>query len=89
MQPKLGILQLQTTFPRPIGDVGNNETWGDIPVVIKAISGADMETIVGGSWSASLANAFIAEGRRMIAEDGVVALITSCGFVSQYVWSPN
>lgn len=82
MTPKLGVLQLVTTFPRPIGDVGNAGTWGDIPVVIRQVVGADSKTVVGGTWGETLAQAFVDEGKRMMEEDGCVALVTSCGFVS-------
>lgn len=80
--PKLGVLQLKTTFPRPPGDVGNAASWGDIPVVIRVVEEADSETVVGGTWGTELVDAFVREGERLIREEGCVAFVTSCGFVS-------
>lgn len=80
--PKLGVLQLKTTFPRPPGDVGNPRSWGDIPVVIRIVEEADKDLVVGGGWGEELVDAFVREGERMIKEEGCVAFVTSCGFVS-------
>ena len=80
--PKLGVLQLKTTFPRPPGDVGNAASWGDIPVVIRVVEEADSKTVVGGTWGTELVDAFVREGERLIEEEGCVAFVTSCGFVS-------
>lgn len=34
----IGILMLETQFPRPLGDIGNAGTW-DFPVHMHAVSG--------------------------------------------------
>lgn len=80
--PKLGVLQLKTTFPRPPGDVGNALSWDDIPVVIRVVEEADSDLVVGGGWGEELVDAFVREGERMMEEEGCVAFVTSCGFVS-------
>lgn len=80
--PKLGVLQLKTTFPRPPGDVGHPASWGDIPVVIRVVEEAVSTLVVGGTWGKDLVDAFVREGTKMIEEDGCVAFVTSCGFVS-------
>lgn len=80
--PKLGVLQLKTTFPRPPGDVGNAASWGDMPVVIRVVEEADSKTVVGGTWGTELVDAFVREGERLVEEEGCVAFVTSCGFVS-------
>ena len=59
VQPKLGVLQLNTAFPRPPGDVGNTTSWGDIPVVIRVVAEADTESVVGGSWDETIVSAFV------------------------------
>lgn len=79
--PKLGVLQLKTTFPRPPGDVGHPASWGDIPVVIRVVEEATKHNVVGGTWGTELVDAFVREGERMIKEENVVAFVTSCGFV--------
>lgn len=80
--PKLGVLQLKTTFPRPPGDVGHPASWGEIPVVIRVVDEANVREIVGGTWNHSVVDAFVREGERMMEEENVVAFVTSCGFVS-------
>lgn len=80
--PKLGVLQLKTTFPRPPGDVGNTASWGDIPVVIRVVEEASSDLVVGGGWGQELVDAFVREGKEMMAEDGCVAFVTSCGFLA-------
>lgn len=83
--PKLGVLQLNTTFPRPPGDVGNHLSWGDIPVIIRVVEEADSDLVVGGGWGEELVDAFVREGERLVKDEGCVAFVTSCGFVS-VVW---
>ena len=80
--PKLGVLQLKTAFARPPGDVGHPLSWGDIPVVIRVVEEADTGTVVNGSWGQELIEAFVREGKRLMQEEGCVAFVTSCGFVS-------
>lgn len=81
--PKLGVLQLKTTFPRPPGDVGNPQSWGDIPVIIRVVEEADSDLVVGGGWGEELVDAFVREGEKMMRDEGCVAFVTSCGFVSR------
>lgn len=80
--PKLGVLQLKTTFPRPPGDVGNVRSWDPIPVVIRVVEEADRDLVVGGGWGEELVDAFVREGEKLMKEEGCVAFVTSCGFVS-------
>lgn len=79
--PKLGVLQLKTTFPRPPGDVGHPKSWGNIPVVIRVVEEATSALVVGGGWGTELVDAFVREGERMMEEEGCVCFVTSCGFV--------
>lgn len=79
---KLGVLQLKTTFPRPAGDVGNPLSWGDIPVVIRVVEEADSDLVVGGGWGEEMVDAFVREAEKMRRDEGCVAFVTSCGFVS-------
>ncbi|WVW83560.1 hypothetical protein I302_105581 [Kwoniella bestiolae CBS 10118] len=80
--PKLGVLQLKTNFPRPVGDVGNAASWGNIPVVIRVVEEATGDLVVGGKWGQELVDAFVREGKRLIEEEGVVAFVTTCGFLA-------
>lgn len=77
----LGIIMLDTDFPRPPGDVGNPASWG-MPVKFKKVSGASPERIIrqGG---AGLIEDFVIAGEALIAE-GCSALVTSCGFMARH-----
>ncbi|MCS7233539.1 MAG: aspartate/glutamate racemase family protein [Synergistetes bacterium] len=73
----LGILMLETRFPRIIGDVGNPQTY-PFPVKLKKVSGANLKTVVWRT-ETSLINAFL-EGAKELEKEGVKAITTSCGF---------
>lgn len=76
-RPVLGILMLETRFPRIVGDVGNPETY-PFPVKLKKVAGANLKTIVWRT-DLSLKEAFI-RGAKELEEEGVKAITTSCGF---------
>jgi len=76
--PVLGILMLDTRFPRIAGDVGNPSTW-PFPTRIAVVQGASPERVVAGR-AAGLTDSFVATGRDLAAA-GATALITTCGFL--------
>ncbi len=81
--PLLGILRLDTAFPRPPGDAGNPATW-PFPVAIEVVPGADVErTTAGGAGLGELLAPFVAATETLLAE-GVRAITTSCGFLALY-----
>ena len=47
-EPFLGILQVNTTFHRPLGDVANPGTW-NIPIKIKIVDKAVGDEVVKSS----------------------------------------
>jgi hypothetical protein len=77
----LGILMLNTVFPRPIGDIGNAATW-PFPVRYRVVPAAIPERVVQRPDDVLLA-AFI-EGARELEREGVRAITTSCGFLALY-----
>jgi len=77
--PALGILVLDTRFPRVVGDVGNPVTW-PFPVLTKVVRDASPERVVRGR-AEGLVEAFVAAGRGLAAE-GAAAIITTCGFLA-------
>ncbi len=80
MEPTaVGILMLETHFPRPLGDIGHNETW-NFPVHMRAVGGASAQKVVHEDPRALL-DRFIQVGRDLVA-DGCGGLTTSCGFLS-------
>lgn len=78
----LGILMLDTRFPRPPGDVGNATTW-PFPTQYRIVKGADPARIMGREPDPSLLEPFI-EAARDLEAHGVRAITTSCGFLAVF-----
>ncbi len=77
----IGVLMLETRFPRLPGDIGNPASFG-FPVLYETVPGADPATAVRGDPGALLPD-FIAAGRRLVAR-GAAGLTTSCGFLAPF-----
>ena len=81
--PCLGIIMLDTRFPRPVGDVGNSNSH-HFPMIAERVPGAYATEIVGlrsEQEIKSRAQAFMAAGRRLVAR-GAQVVGTSCGFLT-------
>ncbi|MDH3693587.1 MAG: aspartate/glutamate racemase family protein [Gammaproteobacteria bacterium] len=78
-EAKLGILVLDTGFPRILGDVGNPKTW-PFPVIMKTVKGAS-PTKVTGSEVNSLLDAFSDAANELI-DEGADGITTTCGFLA-------
>src|SRR4051794_10566870 len=76
----LGVLMLDTLFPRIPGDVGNALTW-PFPVQYKIIKGATPYRVTDPDPDPELLPPFIEAARELEAE-GVGAITTSCGFLA-------
>lgn len=74
----LGILMLETQFPRIPGDIGNATTW-PFPVQYRIVRGATPEKAVRGDPEALIAP-FVAAGRDLVAH-GCDGIATNCGFL--------
>jgi Asp/Glu/hydantoin racemase len=72
---------LETRFPRPPGDIGNPRTF-DFPVRYRTVPGASPRRVVVEADRALLAP-FIAAARAL-ADEGVDAIATSCGFLALF-----
>ena len=77
----VGILMLDTQFPRIPGDMGNAATF-PFPVRYHRVPGADPDLVVRRG-AAALLPAFVA-GARALAAEGVGAITTNCGFLSKF-----
>ena len=80
-RPALGVVMLETRFPRPRGDIGNAATF-DFPVRYRTVSGASPRRVVVERDRGLLAP-FIAAARSLESE-GVAAVTTSCGFLALF-----
>ncbi|MGJ7491592.1 aspartate/glutamate racemase family protein [Variovorax sp. ZT4R33] len=80
----LGVLMLDTRFPRPVGDIGSPETFRrhGIPVRFLVVEGASPERIVKQADPAFL-KPFV-EAAQAMAAQGAVMITTSCGFLAAY-----
>jgi hypothetical protein len=80
----LGVLMLDTQFPRPPGDVGNQETFGrhGIPVRFTVIRGASPQRIVKEA-DPALLQPFVDAAKRLV-DAGAAMITTSCGFLASY-----
>jgi hypothetical protein len=77
----LGLLMLDTAFPRLPGDIGHPETFA-FPVRRRTVAGATPARVVQGRDPAVLAP-FVAAAQSLVAE-GADAIATSCGFLARW-----
>lgn len=78
----IGILMLDTRFPRPPGDIGNAQSY-DFPVRFKIVKDAFTDRIMGHSPDPQLIVPFV-EAARELESEGVKAITTSCGFLAPF-----
>lgn len=76
----IGIILLDTLFPRPAGDIGNPETFS-YPVLYEKVAGAFPLRVI--QKDPSLLSPF-AEAARRLERRGAKAITTSCGFLALY-----
>jgi Asp/Glu/hydantoin racemase len=77
----VGILVLDTKFPRIPGDIGNAATFA-FPVRYHRVAGATSDAVVRQGASALLPR--FMEGARALEREGVRAITTSCGFLAKF-----
>jgi hypothetical protein len=77
----LGILMLDTRFPRLPGDVGHAASWR-MPVRFRTVAGASPQRVVREG-DESLLAPFVDAARALVTE-GARAITTSCGFLIRY-----
>jgi Asp/Glu/hydantoin racemase len=77
----VGVLMLDTRFPRIPGDMGNARTF-PFPVRYHRVAGASPDRVVRGG-AEGLLPAFV-EGARVLEREGVGAITTNCGFLVKF-----
>jgi Asp/Glu/hydantoin racemase len=77
----VGVLMLDTHFPRIPGDMGNAQTF-PFPVRYHRVAGAEPDLVVRRG-AEGLLPAFV-EGARALEREGVGAITTNCGFLIKY-----
>jgi hypothetical protein len=78
---RVGILMLETRFPRIPGDMGNAETW-PFPVLYKVVPGASPRRVVCNR-AEGLLDEFLAAARELVRL-GADGITTTCGFLSLF-----
>lgn len=81
MKAFLGILMLDTRFPRPPGDVGHAASWR-MPVRYRSVPGASPQRVVRQR-DPTLLQPFV-EAARALEAEGAAAITTGCGFLIQF-----
>jgi Asp/Glu/hydantoin racemase len=77
----VGILMLETRFPRVPGDIGNALTW-PFPVMYRVVRGASPGKVVRQR-AEGLLDDFIAAAEDLVAQ-GCDGITTNCGFLSLF-----
>ncbi len=81
MSFRLGVVQLNTRFPRLPGDIGNPQSF-PFPVVYRRVEAATVAAVVrDGAVAEEAARALIAAAQALAEDDGVSLIATSCGFL--------
>ena len=81
MDFRLGVVMLNTRFPRLLGDIGNPETF-PFPVVYRRVEAATVAAVVrDGVVAPEAAQGLAAAVRELAAEEEVSAIATSCGYL--------
>lgn len=78
---RLGILMLETRFPRIPGDIGNAQTW-PFPVLYKVVPGASSKRVVLQK-AEGLLDAFKSAATELVTQ-GADGITTTCGFLSLF-----
>lgn len=79
----LGILMLDTRFPRIVGDVGNAASY-DFPVIFRRMEGIGSADAVAAHPDRRRVLAALKANAEALAAAGAVGLGTSCGFLAPY-----
>jgi len=75
----VGVLVLESRFPRIPGDVGNADTW-PFPVQFRVVAGATPDRIVRHLSRESFLDPFLAAAKEL-EQQGVSLITTGCGFL--------
>src|SRR6516225_2292766 len=78
---RVGILMLETRFPRIPGDMGNAETW-PFPVLYKVVPGASPRRVVCDK-AEGLLDEFLDAASELVRL-GADGITTTCGFLSLF-----
>lgn len=76
----VGVVMLNTTFPRLVGDIGNPQSFS-LPVRYRRVAAADIAAVVGTPGLDPKAAAGIVAAAQALVAEGAGVIATSCGFL--------
>lgn len=77
---RLGVLMLETRFPRPVGDIGNPASF-PFDVIYDVVPGAAVGKVITGRGLAPELVDMFAERARGLEREGAKLVTTGCGFL--------
>lgn len=82
--PRIGVLMLETRFPRPVGDVGHPQTFSDLGLepIYRVLPGASPQRVVHRD-DPGLLHEFVDAAHELVSL-GATLITTSCGFLVRY-----
>jgi hypothetical protein len=82
--PCIGVLMLETQFPRAVGDVGHPQTFANLGLaaIYQVLPGASPQRVVSPD-DPGLLNEFIGAAHELVHQ-GATLITTSCGFLARY-----
>lgn len=83
MKAPLGILMLDTRFPRIVGDIGNAASF-DYPVIFRRMEGIGSSDAVTTHPDRPRVLAALKANAEALVAEGAVGISTSCGFLALY-----
>ncbi len=78
---KVGVLMLNTRFPRLTGDIGNPDSL-PCEVIIRRVDAARVDNVVGSDAPEAALQQTLLEAGDELQAQGIDLLVTSCGFLS-------
>jgi hypothetical protein len=81
---RIGVLMLETRFPRPVGDVGHPQTFSDLGLeaIYRVLPGVSPQRVVHRD-DPGLLHEFVDAAHELVSR-GATLITTSCGFLVRY-----
>ena len=81
--PCVGVIMLRTNFVRPVGDIGNAESFA-VPALYEIVDAATIERVIHGQRDDPDLLAGFMEARDRLVARGAQLISTSCGLLAEY-----
>jgi Asp/Glu/hydantoin racemase len=80
----IGVLMLDTDFPRPVGDIGNRNSFPTVPMRFEKVPKAYAQRVLNSDPESELPELFPAflKAAQNLQDQGALGITTSCGFLA-------